>query len=375
MPLLVTMQLGVIGDPHLGCTIYTDKRAPDFARQFNAAVAGLLEREVDGIAVLGDVFDSSAYRRNIDTFASRLSEVAGSLLELKAAGIPLYAIAGNHEYGRGRTAGELRILNDLGVLTFLENGEAPFGDCRIVGISWKAERESLLEALERSGPPTEESILLLHQFCAGSRCVPSTIAEIGKADLEGWPAVFCGHHHQYEDLGYAVAPGSLEVHTAGEIGQKGYCIYDTEAGTHEFVALPPIRAIRSVEMDASGLSADQLREQLAAWIEENAEPGAVLILRLRGSLARGRASEIRFGALRTLGLQKGCLKVRFSGGLEDPVRTATEIRSSVNLQEFLEGRFGPRAALAGERIESLREKGDSFASDFLAELIGQAGEQ
>ncbi|MDI6718038.1 MAG: metallophosphoesterase [Methanomicrobiales archaeon] len=368
------MQLGVIGDPHLGCTIYTDKRSPDFARQFNTAVAGLLERKVDGIAVLGDVFDSSAYRRNIDTFASRLSEVAGSFLKLKEAGIPLYAIAGNHEYGRGRTAGELRILHDLGVLTFLESGEAPFGDCRIVGISWKAERGSLLEALARCGPPAGDAILLLHQFCAGSRCVPATIAEVGGSDLEGWAAVFCGHHHQYEDLGYAVAPGSLEVRTAGEIGQKGYCIYDTEAGTHEFVALPPGRAIRSAEMDASGLSADQFREQLAAWIGENAAPGAVLILRLRGSLARGRASEIRLGALRTLGLQKGCLKVRFAGGLEDPVRTAAEIRSSASLPEFLERRFGPRAALAGKRIESLRERGDSFASDFLAELLGQAGD-
>ena len=365
------MRLGVIGDPHLGCTIYTDRRASDFSQKFNAAVEGMLARKVDGVAILGDFFDSSAYRRNIDSFASRLSEVAPSLLKLKDDDIPVFAIAGNHEYGRGRNAGELRVLHDLGALTFLENGTAEFGDHRIVGISWKAEAESLRDALSRLGPPSQSSILLLHQFCGGSRFVPSHIADIGRTDLEGWPAVFTGHHHQYEDLGYAVAPGSLEVHTASEIGDKGYCIYDTEDGTHEFVVLPPSRVIRYTEMDGSGLSAKEFQEMLGGWIEENAENGAILILKVTGTLARDRSSDVRFGMLRSRGLEKGCLKVYFSGGLEDPVRTIPEIRAALNLQEFLGRRFGPRAEDAIRTIESLREKGDAFAMDLIADILNR----
>lgn len=220
------MKVAVIGDPHLGCSTYTDKRSSDFSKQFNRAVDKAINSRVTGVFQLGDVFDSSAYRRNVDNFAASLGEVAESFVRLKTLGIPIFSIAGNHEYGRGRGGGEIRILSDLGFLKFLDDSKSEFDGFEIVGISFKSNFESFRETLKKLGPPKTNSILLIHQFCSGSKFVPEFLAYATKTDLVGWPIVFAGHHHHYEDFGYALTPGSLEVHEATEVGEKGFVIYD-----------------------------------------------------------------------------------------------------------------------------------------------------
>jgi DNA repair exonuclease SbcCD nuclease subunit len=362
------MKIGVIGDPHLGCTIYTDKRASDFSAKFNSAVEDLQKRRVGCIVVLGDFFDSSAYRRNIDTFASRLAEIAPSLLRLKDAEIPIFAIAGNHEYGRGRTGGELRVLSDLGIIRFLENEAVDYEDVSIAGISWKSEPESFRMALEQCGPPTDRSILLIHQFCAGSRCIPSTIADVTREDLEGWPVVFAGHHHQYENIGYAIAPGSLEVHSASEVGEKGFVVYDTGTRTHEFVPLTPLRAIRTTVLDATGKTAHAFEREILGWVHSQAEEGAILVIRIEGTLEAGKSTDIRWGKLRYAGIQSGCLKVHFTGGLSDRVRTASEIRETVNFHQFLQKRFGQSGEDAIQYINALRERGDAVSEEIITRI-------
>src|ERR1039457_4080754 len=176
--------------------------------------------------LLGDVFDSSAYRRSVDNFAACIGEIAESLIKLKTAGIEVFAIGGNHEYGRGRRGGELRILSDLKIINFIDDEVKEFNGYKIAGISWKSDLESFRETLKKLGKPTANSILLIHQFCEGSHFVPPFVAEVKKTDLRDWPTVFTGHHHQYEDLGYVVTPGSPEVHAADEVGRKGFVLYD-----------------------------------------------------------------------------------------------------------------------------------------------------
>ena len=102
------MKLAVIGDLHLGCTDYTDKRTSDFSDKFVAAVRLAMEHDAQLMVLLGDIFDSSAYRRSIDSFASVLHDIASTLVELKSKGIPIVCVMGNHEYGRGREGGELK---------------------------------------------------------------------------------------------------------------------------------------------------------------------------------------------------------------------------------------------------------------------------
>jgi hypothetical protein len=82
------MNIAVIGDPHLGCTTYTEKRISDFSKQFNRSIDEALKRNVKAMFILGDVFDSSAYRRSVDNFAACIGEVADSLVRcMHATGI------------------------------------------------------------------------------------------------------------------------------------------------------------------------------------------------------------------------------------------------------------------------------------------------
>jgi hypothetical protein len=69
----------------------------------------------------------------------------------------------------------------------------------------------------------------------------------------------------------------------------------------------------------------------------------------------------------------GCLKVHFEGGLQDQVRTAPEIRATVNFQDFIKKRFGPRQKQALEYVDSFREKGDEFSTEILNGILAEAG--
>lgn len=67
------------------------------------------------LRLLGGVFDAAVMRRNVDVVANALQEIALALIGLARAEIPLLAIAGDHEYGHGREAGALRVLETLGL--------------------------------------------------------------------------------------------------------------------------------------------------------------------------------------------------------------------------------------------------------------------
>lgn len=368
------MKIGIIGDPHLGCTKYTDKRSSDFSHKFNTAIDECIKRRVDLVVILGDVFDSSSYRRSVDSFASNLQEVASALLMLKKTGIPVFAIAGNHEYGRGRIGGELRILKSLEIVHFLEDEMVDYNGLVIGGISYKSTTEMFKDALKRMGSPRGDSILLIHQFLEGSKFIKSFLVDAGKKDVKGWGMVFAGHHHQYEDMGYAIAPGSLEIHGASEIGQKGLVIYDTASKSHEFIPLPAIRPMSYIQITADGRSAMDFQEEIEKWITANSNEGALLVIKISGVLREGKPSDINWRHLRSLGQRNGCIRVHFDGGLTTEVRTAPEIRAMVNFDDYLLERFGPQGKRAIKYVDSLKDKGRLFSEDLIREILRKAGE-
>ena len=85
------MKLAVIGNLHIGCNDYSEKRSSDFSHKFNEAMDIAIKKEVNAILLLGDVFDSSAYRRSIDSFYLYLHEIAPSLIKAKEKDILILA--------------------------------------------------------------------------------------------------------------------------------------------------------------------------------------------------------------------------------------------------------------------------------------------
>src|SRR5260370_31381231 len=117
------MRLGIIGDTHLGATDFAAKRRADFSAAFCSAVDICLNNSVQVVCLLGDVFDSAATRRSVDAFADIVSEIAPVLAQLQRYKVPLLAIPGNHEFGRGREAAELRSLEALRFMKVLRGAE------------------------------------------------------------------------------------------------------------------------------------------------------------------------------------------------------------------------------------------------------------
>jgi DNA repair exonuclease SbcCD nuclease subunit len=211
----------MIGDAHLGCADYTEKRRADFAAAFKNAVEVCLTNGAEAICFLGDVFDSALMRRNVEAFAATIREVGPVFTALKDGGVPVLAIAGNHEFGRGREAGELGVLETLGFLRVLRGEEHLLSrECAVVGFPWHAEEEvhvlprRVREVRARS--KNSRRVLLLHNFVRGSARIPSHLGEIEQTISEGFDRVFVGHHHDAEEVGPFVMPGATEVQNLAE---------------------------------------------------------------------------------------------------------------------------------------------------------------
>src|SRR5438876_2513400 len=223
------MRIGIVGDTHLGSTDYSRKRRADFSSAFINALDACVARNVDAICLLGDVFDSAATRRNVDGFAEVVNEISQTLTALKKAGLPVVAIPGNHEFGRGREAGELSVLESLGFVRVLRGTTLTIGDVSICGIPWQSRPDDvaqLASSLLRDCR-SPRKILLLHNFIQGSKAIPAQLWEVDPVCCEGFDRAFVGHHHIYETVGNCVMPGSTEIQNMLDVSDKCVVFYDS----------------------------------------------------------------------------------------------------------------------------------------------------
>ena len=366
------MKIAVIGDVHLGCSDYSDKRVSDFTAKFIEAMESALIHDAGLVLLLGDIFDSSAYRRSVDSFAAFLHEIAPTLLKLRSKDVPIVCILGNHEFGRGREGGEIRILSDLGFVHLLNDDALEVKGLKFCGICWKNDITEFGSALARLDLNSKDAFLLIHQFVKGSKSIPGEIAQVDANDLKGWKRVFVGHHHVHESFGNICIPGSVEVHNVLEITkkiEKGFVIYDSDTGKEDFMPLGSSRPVRYSEISVQGLSSRDAQTALKEWILKNSELHALLIGKLTGSLSSGRSSEIDLRECRASGIQNGCLDVYIINGIDDPVRTAPDIRATMKVDEFLKKFFKKDAKKAINYFDRFREVGDDFAVEIRDKIV------
>lgn len=290
------MKLGIVGDTHLGCSDYSTKRRSDFAAAFRNAIDACLRRGAEVVCLLGDVFDSHAMRRSVDAFADVMTDVAPVLARLRADDIPVFAIAGNHEFGRGREAGELRILESLGFLRVLRCEEVVVGGVGICGIPWQPPesipglRDLAKELARRS--TTRRRVLLLHNYVRGSRRIPSMLWEIDPSVAEGYDRVFVGHHHDREELERFVIPGATEFQNVLETERlKHVVIYDVRRERTKFVPLPRTRDFIAIELDATAhRDRDAVLEALEAELDRRKlSRDAFVLVRIVGTMRGGQS--------------------------------------------------------------------------------------
>ncbi len=232
-----------ISDIHLGFDRYdSSQRTLDFFYSLHNVLEKYAVGEaVDFVIIGGDLFE----HRNIQPAILNQAQIC--LEMLKAAGIPVLAIEGNHDNAPyGTKSSWLRYLSEWRLLKLLEPGNISDGepfylpwdeqskrggyidlDCgvRVLGSSWygaAAPRaiEQIAKALGDLPPAPGPSILLFHHGLEGQIARYAGALRYGEVlplKKAGIDYLALGHiHKNYEEDGWIFNPGSIEANNIEE---------------------------------------------------------------------------------------------------------------------------------------------------------------
>lgn len=321
-----------VADLHLGYEQYgSHERFLDFGDAFNRVVSYAIERDVDFLLISGDLFN----KRNINP--KTLLQATAILRRLKEAGIPVFAIEGNHDRAiYGDRISWMNYLSKEGYIHLLNirisDGEpelVPWNektrsgsyveleDVRIIGMKYYgASTPKLLEMLEdrlRGMRDGKFTILMLHAgleeympYAEGGLKTEHLVKLRGVVDY-----LALGHiHRRYEADGWIFNPGSLENWNSQEVEwEKGFYHVKLDENGFQAKHIESIRRPflkRSVDVGAFK-TPDELKNEIAKILEKEKIPeGCIFELTLRGSLLFER-SELKVDRIEEILRQRGVL--------------------------------------------------------------------
>lgn len=253
------MKFAHLADTHLGYRQYgLFEREMDFYNVFNKIIDKLIEERPDFVIHSGDLFEFSRPPTNA------LLNVQKGILALKDAGIPVYAIAGNHDIIMRKNALPPHVLfKEMGLKIISHN--KPFfveGDVFIGGTPYVSKHQATyltesLKNLELMSKDYKKRILVLHQGI--DKYLPFEY-ELELANIpESFNYYAMGHIHARitDDFGQGklAYPGSTEIWKIDELGNyqkngKGFYMVDMGGDIPE---------IESINME---MSREFLRENI-----------------------------------------------------------------------------------------------------------------
>ena len=231
------MKFAHLADTHLGYRQYgLIEREKDFYEVFEKVIDRIIEEKVDFVIHSGDLFETAR------PSPMALLTFQKGLLKLKGAGIPMYAIAGNHDVvmRKGSIPPQV-IFKKLGLKVISNiNPSYMHGDIFIAGLPYypashsKALKTKLAELSEKASHH-EKSILVMHQ---GIDTYLGYNYELELGDIpDNFNYYALGHVHKYINgsfgKGKLVYPGSGEIWKTSEIPDykehgKGFVLVDMD---------------------------------------------------------------------------------------------------------------------------------------------------
>lgn len=289
------MKIAALGDAHLGRSATTalapdgvNQRERDFEVSFFSAVHAALAIQPDLLLWLGDVFDHP--RPSYRSFRVAMA----ALSEIRAHGVPLVAISGNHDTPRLPGAGNpYAVLADafpefsFAYQMHYESIDLP--GVRIHAVPQARTAEAAVEALREAGrsrSTDRTNVLLTHPLVHSVERKYADVNEIEVDDAElQSDLVLLGHYHIYT----VVRPGVWYAGSTDTFGfaddpgrPKGFIEVDTEAGTARHHGLVGQRILHTAPtIPAFGIGPDELQEALANAFAQAPE-GAVARVEVDG---------------------------------------------------------------------------------------------
>jgi DNA repair protein SbcD/Mre11 len=239
------------GDIHLGrrpSRVPEDRDAREFAprQAWNALVETAIAQRVDAIALSGDVVDQE------NRFYEALSDLQRGVQRLVSEGIPVIAVAGNHDFEvLPRLAAQLdgfHLLGQGGVWESLTVQSSTGTTVRFLG--WSFPRQHVTEnplGTCPCAPDNTPMVGLLHCDCNAqtSRYAPVSLVDLQGQGTDVWAL---GHIHASGLIGSGRPPvfytGSLQGLDPTEVGPHGAWVVTLETGEPPRLELQPMAALQ-----------------------------------------------------------------------------------------------------------------------------------
>ena len=231
------MKFAHLADTHLGYRQFgLIEREKDFYEVFDKIIDRIIEEKVDFVIHSGDLFETAKPSPNA------LLAFQKGLLKLRGAGIPMYAIAGNHDsVMRSGAIPPQVIFKKLGLKVISPiNTNYMHRDVFIAGLPYYPSSKSKvlkskLDELSQKAAHHEKSILVLHQ---GIDTFFGYQYELEIGDIpDNFDYYALGHIHNYVNSdfgnGKLVYPGSTEIWKTKELKDyrengKGFVLVDMD---------------------------------------------------------------------------------------------------------------------------------------------------
>lgn len=296
------MRIAHISDVHLGYRAYSrltprgiNQREADVLQAFRHALQLALEQQPDLIVITGDLFHSVRPPNFSLINAYRLL----NRIQRERNGAPLIILAGNHETPRSTESScILGLFRHIpGVLVAQEQIESLRIDTLDLHALCIPSRG--LYALHHTqiepDPKAKVNLLLLHGILEG--LTPFAIERPVSRQLilnDGWDYIALGDWHLYTPVApnaiYAGATEFTSTNIWEEAGKpKGLVLYDTDTRQHQFLTVPTRAVYDLLPIDARGLTAAEINEQIRARAESVDITDAIVRQRIFNLMPEQRA--------------------------------------------------------------------------------------
>jgi len=352
------MKFAHLGDCHLGGWNEPEIQELNL-KSFQYAISKCISEKVNFILISGDLFDSPYPSIEI------LKEAFNEFRKVKEAKIPVYLIAGSHDYSvSGKTF--LEVLEKGGFcknVSLFEEREDKimllptiFENCAIYGYSGKKSSLEVedIERIKLQDAPGMFKILMLHTAIRDAiGTLP--IKAVNEKNLPKVDYLALAHLHIKYHKENRVYSGPTFPNNISELEElKGGSFYIVDNGRvrREEINLKPV-ATYSLEIKNS-LSAT---EKILQTLELENVKDKIVILKLHGSLDQGKITDIDFSKVEQFMIKKGAYSF---------LKTITQLHTS---DPELKIETASAEILEQQMIKNFQEKTPSKFTNLLNPLM------
>jgi DNA repair exonuclease SbcCD nuclease subunit len=309
-----------MADCHIGG--WRDQKLRDLNTEaFFRAADICIEKKVDFILIAGDLFNTAI--PGID----KLRDVVKRFKEFKDLDIPVYLIAGSHDYSpSGKTM--LDVLEEAGLCVNVTKGKVVDKKLRLrftvdrktgAKITGILGRRGMLdkkfyEELDREAIEKEEGFKIFMFHTSITELKPKKMENMESSPISLLPKGFDyyagGHVHIVEKIdmeGYrnVVYPGPLfpnNYHELEDLKGGGFYIYEDGVLARQDIG---VKKVNAITIDADHMLPEQVTGEIFDRLKDDDYTDTIIMIRVSGKLENGKTGQVDFRRIYEMLLGKG----------------------------------------------------------------------